>query len=273
MKKLIVTEAQYKMLQKEGLEYTPEKIDQFVIQAKADLAKAKELIKGYYHSIASLTVGEIVDEIEKYEAHLKKLDEIQEHYDKVYTKYYDIVEMYDFLNYPANVKELDKISNAISNSQNDLYRLHNSFEELIEAAKDLKKIDIEPEDVNEQLLKGLKDKVNNLKDKITNAVKPSKEVTVPGHKPNEGRDLDQLKAEWSKTNADTSNLRGYGEGMSIDLNTSSRLADLNARRAIMAKLKVNEATFGVTIIDQATFQIENGAYVSLVILEPNNIKK
>lgn len=273
MKKLIVTEAQYKMLQKEGVEYTPEKIDQFVEEAKMVVAKAKELGAQAYNIVAATGIGEIMDDTKKYDELLAKMEGSYEKFDQAHTKYYNIAEMYDYMNLPDNVKELETITSELDNAKEVIYRIYNKFEEILDAAKKIAEYKPEQpaEEVDEQFFKGLKDKVSQIKDKVTQAVKPSKEVTQAGRPP-QGRDLDQLKSEWSKINANTSDLRGYGEATGPNLNSIKTAAEMAAKTAIMKKLNRQQASFGVEIKDEAVFQLENGNYIQLIVLEPNNIK-
>lgn len=132
--------------------------------------------------------------------------------------------------------------------------------------------------MNEQLLKNLGDKiksgVQNVSDKvktgvqnIANKVAPNKEITVPGNPPSKGRDLEQLRAEWSKINLDKSNMKGYGEAVSPNENAAHNSAMMNARVAILKKLGKQQAKFGSNIVDEALFQLENGNYIKLVVVE------
>lgn len=126
--------------------------------------------------------------------------------------------------------------------------------------------------INEQLLKNVGNKIKTGVQNVVNKVVPNKEMTIPGAPPSKGRNLEQLRAEWSKINQDTSNMRGYGEGVSPNLNGARMSAKMNADVAILKKMGKQQATFGSIIIDEATFQLENGNYINLVIIEPNNIQ-
>ncbi len=123
--------------------------------------------------------------------------------------------------------------------------------------------------LNEQLLKNLGDKiktgVQNAVDKVK-GITQNKEITQPG-KPDKGRDLEQLRAEWSKINQDKSNMKGYGEAVGQNENATTTSAMMNARVAILKKLGKQQAKFGADIIDEAMFQLENGNYMKLVVLE------
>jgi hypothetical protein len=123
--------------------------------------------------------------------------------------------------------------------------------------------------VSEQLLKNLGSKiktgVQNVVDKVKGAIQ-NKEVPQPG-KPDKGRDLEQLRAEWSKINQDKSNMKGYGEAVGQNENITMTAAMMNARVAILKKMGKQQAKFGADIVDEALFQIENGNYMKLVVIE------
>jgi hypothetical protein len=121
--------------------------------------------------------------------------------------------------------------------------------------------------MNEQLLKNLGDKIKSGVQKIANKVAPNKEITIPGNPPTKGRDLEQLRAEWSKINLDKGNMKGYGEAVSPNENAAHTSAMMNARAVILKKLGKQQAKFGSNIVDQALFQLENGNYIKLVVIE------
>lgn len=140
MKKILVTEAQFKMIQEENWQYSPEKIDEFVEINKNNLNKAKKILTGAFNGISVLTIGEIMDNPEHFEQFHQELEKQQKHYEGVFNKYYDIVEMYDWMDRPDNVTELDKVNQQLDTVQNDLYRLADSLEEIIDYTKKLKNI-------------------------------------------------------------------------------------------------------------------------------------
>lgn len=124
--------------------------------------------------------------------------------------------------------------------------------------------------IQEQLLKNLGNKIKSGVQNVVNKVNGAQPVAAsPQSAP--GRNLDKLRAEWSKVNSDMSNKNGYGEGRSNNENGARTSAMLNADAAIMKKLGKQTATFGSEIVDQALFKLENGTFVQLIILEPVNI--
>lgn len=140
MKKILVTEAQLKMLQEEGWQYSPEKIDEFIEINRNNLDKANKVLRGSFNAISALTIGEIMDTPERFEQFHQELEAQQKHYESVFNKYYDIVEMYDWMDRPDNVTELDKINQQLDTVQNDLYRLADSLEEIIDYTKKMKSV-------------------------------------------------------------------------------------------------------------------------------------
>jgi hypothetical protein len=138
----------------------------------------------------------------------------------------------------------------------------------------MKKIKITESQLKRLVLKeqGLKNIGNKIKagvqgvvDKVK-GVTQNKEVPQPG-KPDKGRDLEQLRTEWSKINQDTSNMRGYGEAVGQKENSVRTVAMMKAKTAILKKLNKPQARFGSIIVDEALFQLENDNYIKLVVLE------
>jgi hypothetical protein len=140
MKKILVTEAQLKMLQEDGWQYSPEKIDEFIEINKNNLDKANKVLRGAFNAISAVTIGEIMDAPERFEQFHQELEAQQKHYESIFNKYYDIVEMYDWMDRPDNVTQLDKVNQEIDTIQNDLYRLADSLEEIIDYTKKMKSV-------------------------------------------------------------------------------------------------------------------------------------
>ncbi len=145
MKKIIITEAQLRMLENDGWSYSPEKIDAFVIEAEKELVEAKKVLSGAHNAITVMSIGEIMDDIARYESFVADVEKYQKHYEKVFEKYYDIVEMYDWMDRPDNVANLERIDQQIDTIQNDLYRVYNSMEEIVDNVKKIKEININDE--------------------------------------------------------------------------------------------------------------------------------
>lgn len=123
--------------------------------------------------------------------------------------------------------------------------------------------------LNEQGLKNIGNKIKsgiqNVVDKVK-GTQQDKEIAQPG-KQTQGRNLEQLKAEWSKINQDTSNMKGYGEAVGQTESSAKTAAMMKARMVILKKLNKQQAKFGSVIVDEALFQLENGNYIKLIVLE------
>ena len=123
--------------------------------------------------------------------------------------------------------------------------------------------------LNEQGLKNIGNKIKSGIQTVVDKVKggqKDKELTQPG-KQSKDRDLDQLRAEWSKINQDTTNMKGYGEAVGQQENSAKTAAMMKARMVILKKLNKQQAKFGSVIVDEALFQLENGNYIKLIVLE------
>jgi DNA repair ATPase RecN len=140
MKKILVTEAQLKMLQEDGWQYSPEKIDEFIEINKNNLDKANKVLRAAFNAISAVTIGEIMEAPDRFEQFHQELEAQQKHYESIFNKYYDIVEMYDWMDRPDNVTQLDKVNQEIDTIQNDLYRLADSLEEIIDYTKKMKSV-------------------------------------------------------------------------------------------------------------------------------------
>jgi hypothetical protein len=123
--------------------------------------------------------------------------------------------------------------------------------------------------LNEQGFKNIGNKIKSGIQNVVDKVKggqQNKELTQVGTQ-NKGRNLEQLRAEWSKINQDTSVMRGYGEAVGQTENATKTSAMMKAKAVILKKLNKTHARFGAIIIDEALFQLENGNYIKLVVLE------
>ena len=123
--------------------------------------------------------------------------------------------------------------------------------------------------VNEQLLKNLGDKIKTGVQNVVNKVtKASPDAAAPQKQ--SGRNLDQLKAEWSKINQDMNNMTGFGEAVGPNLNAVMTQAQMAARVVILRKMKTQQATISSYVVDEATFQLDNGNYHYMVLIKLDN---
>lgn len=139
--KITITEEQYQKLLEADLSYTPEKIDEFIRQAMKALDESETAKNKYHMDIMTLTIEEVFNNKEGYEKLAEKINTHHEEVEKHYNKFYKIVEMYDFLNLPDNVRKLEKINERIYDTAQHIYHLSNALEEIVSAVKYLNRID------------------------------------------------------------------------------------------------------------------------------------
>jgi heterodisulfide reductase subunit B len=139
--KITITEEQYQKLLEADLSYTPEKIDEFIRQAMKALDESETAKNKYHMDIMTLTIEEVFNNKEGYEKLAEKINTHHEEVEKHYNKFYKIVEMYDFLNLPDNVRKLEKINERIYDTAQHIYHLSNALEEIVSAVEYLNRID------------------------------------------------------------------------------------------------------------------------------------
>lgn len=131
--KVRITERQYKIL--ESVTYTPEKIDEFVIQAHKDLAEAQEFFRRSLRIIASVSLFEVAEKMPKYEQKYKELTRQTQEMIKKSTQYSRILDMYQGQEFPPNVAKLDAIAAEYDNLQFDVGKIGDILESLMETTQ------------------------------------------------------------------------------------------------------------------------------------------
>lgn len=120
--------------------------------------------------------------------------------------------------------------------------------------------------LNEQLLKNIGDKIKTGVQNVVSKVNGvQRDAASPQKQPD--RTLEQVRADWTKINQDKTNMTGFGEAVGQTENAARTQSHVRARVEILKKLGKQQATFGSDIVDEAMFQLENGNYVSLVLIK------
>lgn len=127
---------------KEGIEYSPEKIDQFIIDAEKTVNMSKAVIQKYGGMIMNLTMNDVLDDINGAKAGLEKLKSSKKHIEDQFNKFYDIVEMYDYMDLPDNVERLRDLNDLLDKAVMPLGELEDVFDALIDAAERVERYDI-----------------------------------------------------------------------------------------------------------------------------------
>ena len=123
-------------------EFSPEKIDEFVVQASKEANTGSRILESYINKVALLTVSDILEDQEKINSLITQIEEVQKQYFKLYNRYFNIVDLYDYLEAPDNVKMLEKRKDELDEIQMNLDDVKEALEILVEAATKIKRISL-----------------------------------------------------------------------------------------------------------------------------------
>lgn len=121
------------------MEYTPEKIDQYVREASNAYNKGKQIFEALLNQILLLSINEVLENPEAAKALQQKVTDLENILRKTADKYYDIVQGYEVGEYPTNVIQLDNLYYDLDGLSLDASYLEYGITPLIDAADDLSK--------------------------------------------------------------------------------------------------------------------------------------
>ena len=125
------------MIKEANITYTPEKVDQFVLDLTKELDRAKTVYETARNKVMNMSVGEVLENLDGMKAYKDKLEKAVEMFNKLHTKYFDIVETFDFYGMPANVRALEKLVDKLDNYYSDLSKVEDVVDDMISAASRL----------------------------------------------------------------------------------------------------------------------------------------
>jgi hypothetical protein len=138
--KITITEEQYQKLLEADLSYTPEKIAEFIDEAQTYLNNARMLKNKYYMNVTTLTISEVMEAEVHFQKLSEKMDSDHNQIESKYNGYYNIIEMYDFMNRPENINYFEKINDRIYDVAQDIYKLSQALEEIVESVKYVRRV-------------------------------------------------------------------------------------------------------------------------------------
>jgi hypothetical protein len=140
--KIILTKDQLITIKEQvNIQYTPERIDQYVREAENLLKSGTDILRKYYHNVMSTTIGEISEHIGESKGLVNQLKKTKDALSEKSEFYFGIVRRYDDNDeYPDNVKRLDDISTEIDYLQMDIDEIKDAFDCLTSSAEYLIKI-------------------------------------------------------------------------------------------------------------------------------------
>lgn len=136
---------------------------------------------------------------------------------------------------------------------------------------------------NEQLLKGLGQKIksgvnagldqvktgiNKVATKVADLTQKP-QANQPDAQPTKqsGRKYEEVKSEWTKINQNMEDMRAFGEAVGQTHSSAVMAAQFNARVILLKKIGKEKATIGSSPIDEVTFELPNGNYQHLVLMQ------
>lgn len=121
------------------MEYTPEKMDQYVREASNAYNKGKQVFEALLNQILLLSINDVLENPEAAKALQQKVLDLENILRKTADKYYDIVKGYEVGEYPTNVIQLDNLYYDLDGLSLDASYLEYGITPLIDAADDLSK--------------------------------------------------------------------------------------------------------------------------------------
>lgn len=141
--KIILTESQISRLIEQTVQFSPEKIDQFNATLSALIEKEIKNYNYLVNMILSTTLGDIIENEEKYRNISKEIDKKSQIFSNENDKYNKIIDMY-YLNedFPENVKKLEKLNDLLDTLQNNFSSLYYALDDILDAVNTMNELDL-----------------------------------------------------------------------------------------------------------------------------------
>jgi hypothetical protein len=125
----------------EQIEYTPEKIDEFVADASKTLDTGTKVFNVFLSRIGDLSVMNVIESPEEANQLLQKVQETKKVIKSKFEKYFDITDSYgydEFEDRPDNIEKLERLASELDNLTDNYDPLIDVLTEMIDAARKLK---------------------------------------------------------------------------------------------------------------------------------------
>lgn len=151
MGKIILTETQLFKLSKSlkeqdsndefTIDYTLEKIDEFVKEAESVLDSVEKVFNMVKQKLVDVNIGSVVESSDEMKRLLEYLEKFHKNVESKNTKFYNIIEMYEIGEYPNNVKRLDELFSKIDHRNLDIYYLKDATTNILDVCETISKLD------------------------------------------------------------------------------------------------------------------------------------
>jgi len=129
--------------------YTTEKIEQFLQEATRDLTDSKKLYNIFFNKTIDLSISNIIENKDEVQKYLELIKNTEETLDKKHSKYFYIVDLYEYPYSDKNIHKLDRVTNDIDIIKYDIGRISDALEEVISASQIIDKL-FSPNKENEE---------------------------------------------------------------------------------------------------------------------------
>jgi len=126
--KIILTEKQMSLLKEDNLEYSVDKKEIVISKAHENLGIVNKFYENYKSIVFGLTIGNVVDDFDKYVTLLEKMKSTISQIDNKVNEYYNIYDIY-------GVEELNSIQSEMDNISYQIGAFHDVLDQILFFAK------------------------------------------------------------------------------------------------------------------------------------------
>jgi len=120
-----------------NFQYSDEKINEFLVEAEKTVQNAEASINKYGSMVVNLTVKYVFENMDKVKKDFADFTNIKKNTESKYNKFYDIVEVYDFMDRPDNISKLEDFATDLDNHVMSMSEFLDLFEEIIRTTERL----------------------------------------------------------------------------------------------------------------------------------------
>jgi len=125
-----------KRLHESDEQHAPEQLEEFTVKAQKDVQDLQKIFTAFKSKVGNLSIVSMLEDPSEAESLSQKIKTATDYAKQKHEYYFNIVEPYDWMDLPPNVKQLDKLVTKLDELQNDLGYIKYAMDGLVEAAKD-----------------------------------------------------------------------------------------------------------------------------------------
>lgn len=112
--------------------YADSKIDEFVIELEKILASAKNIYKSGLIRMKATTIGDLIENPTDTVRLSTKLENAVKELNKLYSKYFNVTDNYDYGTAPKNVDKLESLNEELYDVTNKIEDIHDFLNDILE---------------------------------------------------------------------------------------------------------------------------------------------